>query len=268
MQPDHERGPQSLTPPGPTGPAPDAPAGSPSPGRRAALLLACGWLALPPARAQSDGGATLTVSTNNTPLDRQALVQLSQEAFGRVGRSFKLVNLPSERSLLAANLGEVDGEGLRVAGLEQQYANLVRVPERYVSISFVAFAREPGLALDQGFDSLQPHRVAFINGWKLFEANATGARVVNKVDRPEQLFQMLAAGHVDLALYTLADGLALVRKLGLQGIAPLRPPLRDVDMFLYLNRRHEALVPRLAQALREMKADGSHARILARVAAE
>jgi polar amino acid transport system substrate-binding protein len=41
-----------------------------------------------------------------------------------------------------------------------------------------------------------------------------------------------------------------------------------VDMFLYLHKKHEALVPRLAQALRDMKADGSHARILAAAAAE
>ncbi len=97
----------------------------------------------------------------------------------------------------------------------------------------------------------------------MFETHATGARVVHKLDKAEQLFQMLAAGRIDLALYTLADGLALVRQLGLSGIAPLMPALRDVDMFLYLHQRHQNLVPRLAAALREMKTDGSHQRILA-----
>ena len=42
----------------------------------------------------------------------------------------------------------------------------------------------------------------------------------------------------------------------------------DVSMYLYLHRRHEALVPRIAQALREMKSDGSYNRILATVGAE
>jgi polar amino acid transport system substrate-binding protein len=46
--------------------------------------------------------------------------------------------------------------------------------------------------------------------------------------------------------------------MGLAAIAPIAPALKDVDMFLYLHKKHEALVPRLAQALREMKADGSH----------
>ncbi len=214
-----------------------------------------------PAVAQSP--ASLTISTNNTPLDRKALAQLAQEACSRIGVGIKLVSLPSERSLQAANQGEVDGEGLRVAGLEETYPNLLRVPERFIGISFVAFASNPAITLTEGWASLKPHRVAFINGWKMFETHATGARVVHKLDKAEQLFQMLAAGRIDLALYTLADGLALVRQLGLSGIAPLTPALRDVDMFLYLHQRHQSLVPRLAAALREMKTDGSHQRILA-----
>lgn len=211
---------------------------------------------------------TITVSTNNTPLDRQALHDLSKEAFRRIGVDFKLVSLPSERSLYSANLGEVDGEGLRIAGLGGQYPNLVQVPERYIGISFVAFARDATIKLDQGWDSLKPHRVAFINGWKMFEANASAARSVSKVDKPEQMFLMLDSGRIDLALYTRADGVALARGMGLGAIAPLAPPLKDVDMYLYLNRKHEALVPRLAQALREMKADGSYNRILAALKAE
>lgn len=210
---------------------------------------------------------TITVSTNNTPLDRKALQALGQEAFRRVGVEFRLVGLPSERSLVAADRGEVDGEGLRVEGLSAQYANLVQVPERFIGVSFVAFARDRSIRVDRGWESLKPHSVAFINGWKMFEANASGARVVNRVDKPEQLFRMLDGGRIDLALYTRADGVALAREMGLAGIAPLEPALKDVDMYLYLHRRHEALVPRVAQALRDMKADGSWQRIVSSLSA-
>jgi polar amino acid transport system substrate-binding protein len=208
------------------------------------------------------GNLTITVSTNNTPLDRKALQELSQEAFRRIGVDFKLVSLPSERSLHSANQGEVDGEGLRVAGLSSQYPNLVQVPERYIGVSFVAFAKDATIKLDNGWDSLKPFSVTFITGWKMFEANASGARVVNKVDKPEQMFRMLDGGRVDLALYTRADGIALTRSLGLASIAPLFPSLKEVDMYLYLNKKHEALAPKLAQALKDMKADGTYNRIL------
>jgi polar amino acid transport system substrate-binding protein len=225
--------------------------------------IAALWLAILP--AVSAGQTTLTVSTNNTPLDRKALLEISREAFRRVGLEFRLISQPSERSLYSANNGEVDGEGLRVAGLGVQYPNLVQVPERYVGISFVAFARDANIVLDRGWDSLKPYSVAFITGWKMFEANAAGARSVTKVEQPEQLFRMVDSGRVDLALYTRADGVAMVQRLGLAAVAPLGPSLKDVDMFLYLHRKHEALVPRLAAALRAMKADGTYNRIMASI---
>lgn len=228
----------------------------------AGLLLVFG---LAPAVA---GNPTLTLSTNNTPLDRKALEQLSQESLRRIGVDLKLVSLPSERSLTAANLGEVDGEGLRVGGLggpDGPYPNLIQVPERFVRISFVAFSKDATITLDNGWDSLKPYRIAFINGWKMFEANAQGARVVNKVDKPEQLFRMLDEGRVDLVLYTHADGLLLARNLGLTSVAPLSPALKEVDMYLYLHKKHQALVPKLTQAIRDLKADGSYNRILSAI---
>jgi len=88
---------------------------------------------------------------------------------------------------------------------------------------------------------------------------------VNKVEQPEQLFRMLESGRIDLALYTLADGVALARGMGLATIQPVRPTLKDVDMYLYLNRKHADLVAPLAAALRAMKADGSYDRLLAGV---
>lgn len=214
------------------------------------------------------GNPTLTVSTNNTPLDRKALEQLSQESLRRIGVDLKLVSLPSERSLIAANLGEVDGEGLRVAGLggpDGPYPNLIQVPERFVRISFVAFSKNATISLDNGWDSLKPYRIAFINGWKMFEANTQGARVVHKVDKPEQLFRMLDEGRVDVVLYTHADGVLLARNLGLGALAPLSPALKEVDMYLYLHKKHQALVPKLSQALRDLKADGSYNRILSAI---
>ncbi len=162
---------------------------------------------------------------------------------------------------MSANAGEIDGEGLRIAGLGVKYPNLVQVDEAYVGISFVAFSKDATIKID-GWDSLAPYRVAFINGWKMFEANTGKARVVNKVDRPEQMFDMLQRDRVDLVLYTLADGLAYIRQHGLGRIAPLKPSLKDVDLYLYLHNKHDALAPALARTIREMKADGSYNEIL------
>lgn len=211
---------------------------------------------------------TLTISTNSTPLDRKALQLLSQEAFQRLSLEARIVSLPSERSLVSANQGDVDGEGLRIAGLSQTYPNLLQVPESFTRISFVAFAKNANINLDQGWASLGAYSVAFINGWKMFEANTGQAKTIYKVDKPEQIFQMLDGGRVDLGLYTRADGLALIRSLGLSQLAPLSPALKDVDLYLYLHKKYHHLVPRLAQVLRDMKSDGTYNRIMANVHAQ
>jgi polar amino acid transport system substrate-binding protein len=39
-------------------------------------------------------------------------------------------------------------------------------------------------------------------------------------------------------------------------------------MYLYLNKKHEALVPQIAQALREMKADGTYNKIMFSIISE
>jgi polar amino acid transport system substrate-binding protein len=192
-------------------------------GLAALFVAATGWAATP----------LLTISTHNTPEDHKVLEAVSREVFRRVGFDVEIKRLPSERSLLVANSGEIDGEGVRVEGLGSTYGNLIQVPEPYVRISFVAFARkENAIAVDSGWASLRPRRVAFITGWKMFEANASVARSVTKVNSPEQLFRMLDADCVDLALYTRVGGTALAQDLGLTSIVALAPSLHDVDMYL------------------------------------
>lgn len=211
---------------------------------------------------------SLVISTNNTPQDRKALALLAGEAFRRTGLEFKLVNYPSERSLVMADQGDVDGEGLRVAGLTAQYPNLIQVPERFIGVSFVAFSKNALINVDDGWESLKKYRIAFIVGWKMFEANAMGAKSVTKVERPEQMFKMLEMDRVDVVLYTRADGESLLRSQNIKNISALSPALKNVDMYLYLNKRHEKVIPGIVQSLREMKEDGVYNKLVAEARAD
>ena len=46
----------------------------------------------------------------------------------------------------------------------------------------------------------------------------------------------------------------------LKNIHLIEPPLDTRAMFIYLHKRHAALAPKLAEALRALKADGSYDR--------
>lgn len=190
-----------------------------------------------------------------------ALDDILREAFRRAGCKLRMVVAPSERGLVNANSGTVDGVANRIAGLEKGYPNLIRVAEPNMAYEFMAFARRP-LAV-KGWDDLRPLRVGLITGWKILEENTRAAEVI-MADGPRQLFELLMADRVDVVLYERQLGQHHVAVHGLKGVHALESPLARRDMHVYLNARHAELAPRLAAALRGMKADGSHAAIIAR----
>lgn len=184
---------------------------------------------------------------------------LIREAFARIGTPVVLVTLPSERGLISAASGDTDGDINRVAGLSSKYPELVQVEESNMVYEFMAFSRRKGVAI-RGWDDLRGLDVAFITGWKIFEDNVK-AGSITKVDNPDQLFSLLRLDRVDAVLFDRWGGAHYLAKMNLSDAVAQEPPLATKDMFLYLNRRHAALAPRLAQALRDMKTDGTHARI-------
>jgi len=190
--------------------------------------------------------------------------RLVREAFRRIGVAVKVLYAPSERSLVNANEGIVDGEYLRIAGLEKKYPNLVMVPEPICEYRFTAFARDHGIRIT-GWESLRPYNVGYITGWKILEEHVTGVKSVTTVRNEEALFELLRSGRADLVIYERLLGETLLRRTGEKDIHPLSPPLARREMYLYLNRRHEALAPRVARVLRRMKQDGTWQRIMASV---
>lgn len=186
------------------------------------------------------------------------------EALNRIGYKLDTRGLPNERSLINADRGIIDGESNRIAGLEKLYPNLIRVPEKIMDWQFVAFS-EQDIDTTQGWNSLTPYVTSFITGWKIFEINVPKKTTITQIRHPEQLFILLNKKRIDVALYELWQGLGLIRKFKYNDIKALSPPLAHKEMFTYLNKKHAHLVPKLAQSLKEMKKDGTYARIHQRI---
>lgn len=184
---------------------------------------------------------------------------VASEAFRRAGVRLKLVRLPAERALMNASSGIDDGDLTRIAGLDAQYPNLLRVPEKLLDWDFNAFARDR--TIPGQWEAIRQRSVGFIRGWKIYERGMAGAQQVLTAENPEQLFGMLQLDHVEVVLYERWMGQNLIARSGMQGIYPLDPPLVHKEMFIYLNKRHAALVPKLANALRAIKAEGLYDRL-------
>lgn len=212
---------------------------------------------------------TLVLNTSgtpplNTPDQTGFADEIVAEAFKRIGIRLKTVQLPAERGLKNANAGVEDGDMLRVAGLDKIYTNLICVPESIMSWEFVVFSKHK-VNLQQGWKSLSNHYVAFINGWKILEKNVPASAHINKMRNLKQLFSFLNKDRTDMVIYERWGGLLAIKEMHMKQIKLQMPPLTVKKMYIYLHKKHQAIVQSLTNALKTMKTDGSYNKIKARV---
>lgn len=181
--------------------------------------------------------------------------RITQQMFQRIGLKASVSILPSQRSLLNANNGIDDGNMARIKGIEKKYTNLIMVPEAVITFDFVAYSKDQQIKINTWKD-LAPYNIAFIRGWKLFEKNAIDYKSLVRARDSSQLFDLLKNNRIDVALY---DAWWFENKE--KNIYSVDPPLARFELYFYLNKKYQALAPKLAKALQAMKNDGSYQRI-------
>jgi polar amino acid transport system substrate-binding protein len=187
------------------------------------------------------------------------LEQVARETFRRIGLEVEVNTLPGERALINANEGLDDGDLMRAPGFESAYPNLLQVPEKMGDMDFVAYATNKDFKGPITWDTLASYTVGYATGWKIYD-RMVKARDVSKVRTIDDLFPLLELKRVDLVLIDRWQGSYAARKHG-GSIRIIEPPLASSPMFMYLNKKHAAIVPKVARALAEMKADGTYRKI-------
>lgn len=219
----------------------------------ALLLLTC-----QPALAEK---ALVFSTAANAPFHKQdgtGFIDLVLHEVGaRIGQPIVVVGLPPERAIQDANSGLADGDAYRIGGLEKIYKNLIQVPLTLADMRFSAFSTQRDLVLNDWAD-LHTHSVAYVTGWKIFEAKVTDVKSLVTVRDPDQLFLLAKRGRADVVLFDLWQGSAFLETKGWTDIQSIDPPLSVRDMYLYVHKKHRDLVPEITAALREIKADGTY----------
>jgi len=188
------------------------------------------------------------------------------EVFRRLGLKGQVEKYSaSARALINANEDIDQGVVMRIKGLEKKFPNLIRVDERLIENDFVAYSKDLNFSTSS-WDSLKSHSVAYVHGWVIFESNLAQDQIKYDVKDPAQMFAMLDKGRTDLILYERWQGLQWAKQSNLKIIAH-EPPLASVNMYMYMHKNHAELVPKMAEALREMKADGTYKAIFDRTLA-
>lgn len=185
-----------------------------------------------------------------------------REACSRIGLLCTVKNLgSSERALYQANW-KGDGDVMRVADIKEiatdMTGNLVQVSESI--ISFDVHAYSSGKVMDiKDWSSLEGLRNGARKGAKILEKKLPGELTL--LPTTKRLLMMLQEDRLDTVSEHSDVVDYLIEKHQLKGITRLDPALAVLPGFPYLHEKHRELVPRLAAALAEMKADGTYERL-------
>lgn len=210
------------------------------------VLLACCF-------ATAQAREVITLGKSNGAMGTIAEAVL-REAYRRVGIELAIKEFPAERALNEANRGILDGELSRMAGIEARYPDLVRIPVAINRIEGMVYTNRADFRVD-GWDSLRPYLIGVRIGIKFAEDGTHGMRV-QRVPTNEQLFSKLELGRTDIVVSTRTEGEAMIRRLKTRHVRALEPPLLTIDLFHYLHRKNQDLVPRLTDTLRQMEREG------------
>jgi len=181
-----------------------------------------------------------------------------EEAYGRLGINVKFVHYPSERALTQSNSGHLDGEIVRINGLDESYENLIKVPTSYISAVHFVYAIDPHIEVN-GYESLTSKSIAFRRGLKVVEKNTVGFKRA-QVSSSDQAFFMLERrkeGRVDIVIEEELTSLSIIKENKLENIKQLYPAISEDKHFHYLNKKHQHLVPEIDRVLKAMLLDGT-----------
>ena len=198
---------------------------------------------------------------------------LYTEAFRRIGVEFQYKVYPPVRASVMADAGQVDAEPARVASYGEAHPNLVRVDEWVVKSQVVAYAVDQAIALD-GWESLRntEYHIDYYRGHAVSEqhlAEVVEADRLSSVSDPIQALKKLRAGRIDMYVDS-SDRIGPLlqspefKDSGIHAAGVME----EIFSYPYLHKRHADLAPKLAETLKQMKAEGLFAQYMQQAQAE
>ncbi|MBU2708450.1 transporter substrate-binding domain-containing protein [Zooshikella marina] len=204
--------------------------------------------------------ASVHETTPYVTKDHQGILdKLYAEAFKRVGKKVIIQPVFPARGIYQANHGTVDGEALRIEGIELHYTNLIRVPEIVWEGDASVFTNKRRTDIKpHGWQSLEGYRIGYLNGWLFPEPYIGGFNNIHKSNYLSSLIDMVEHDRLDVFIHLRLVTLYYLKKQGNTSVKELKPVLAKLPLYLYLHKRHARLVPDLIKALQTMKKDGTY----------
>jgi len=216
-------------------------------------LLAAALCSLAASRARALD--TLVVTAVNKSGSSAVAARLLAEIYRRAGLGLQIDVLPAPRASLMTLSDKADGELIRIASYGQTYPQLVRVDPAYYRVSVRAYSLPGRNASVQTRDDLKHYALGSIRGMVYVQELTENHPALTLTQGHLQLFRMLIAGRLDVALCTTLSAQSTIASLGIKEI-DVSPDLARFDLHHYLHVRRKELAPRLGDVIRKMKDSG------------
>lgn len=184
-----------------------------------------------------------------------AAINVMTNIYKRIGYDMTLVRFPGKRSLVEANLGNTDGELLRIKAIERKYPNLLPVPYSIGGLTAMALVRT-GQPQVVGISGLLDKRVGILRGVEFTEilTKNLDREILNSID---SLFSILLSGRVDVILFPPLDARIYIKKHGLENKIDMTvQPIIAVPLYHFLHKKSKVIADELSIEMKRMKKSG------------
>jgi len=203
---------------------------------------------------------SLTLSGSDSAMDHYIFSNILKPAYSTLSINTEFAPLPSSRSLVNANRGITDGEIARIKGINEHYKNLIQVP--VVIMNSGVYALSLKRLPIKSWEDISKYDVAYRRGIQLIKNELNKHQIQSGiVSKDIELIQFLLRKRTDIILQDKALALSSMAQLQAQGVKTsgiqfLEPPLFEVKLYHYLNKKHQNLLAAITQALNNMKKSG------------
>jgi polar amino acid transport system substrate-binding protein len=207
------------------------------------------------------------LARNEKATEQAIAALLITDIYQRAGLNAKIQPLPGARANAMALVGEKDGEVARVQAYASKNTSLIKVEPAYYYLTTTAFAKGDKAITIRSKDDLKKYRVGIVRGIAHAEAATEGIATLQVLRDYDQMYRMLDADRIDVAIDTGVNGAHIVKRLGLKGIQPVGE-LARLDLFNILAPAKTALAPKIAAAIKSLKDSGELTKLAQRYEAE
>lgn len=180
---------------------------------------------------------------------------LFTEVYEQLGQAVTFVEIPTARESRMIATGDIDAVMAQIDGHQQRNPDLIQVPVPLTQVFITAFVKgEPTTR-----EALLGRETGRLGRLRSLTFGLTWPENVQwvEVNQTRQLIQLLNQGRIDAAISPELSAQYFVVEMGLTNINRLTTPLTSINVYHFIHRDHQPLVPGLTRILLQMEQDGT-----------